>query len=998
MNALLSNKKTYYFNYRIFRNGQTQYFQCQLVKPGRERNEFVIGFKNIDEEKQQELAQQRKVEEALAAIEKINAALQEESAVSGALSQEYHSLFKIDALTGKMSLYRTDAIGMNPVLLKKLMEKGDYAAVLDKYIDTFVVPEDRERLRASSKLQVMLEQVPDVGLYKQGYRRIMNGVISYYEMNVVKTVNEAGTVTFVLGMRDVDEEMRRQIKQTREMEAQREIIEGLGSEYYSVLLVDPETDMVTTYRAEEEEGRAVAEYFRRHNNCWSKGLHSYAEEHVSELSRREFEEKLSLSYIRADGKDYSLIYEKVTDNGIIYLLVRVAFVHDKNGALAVVVGTRNVDDLIKKERQQEMALQEAYDAAEAANRAKTDFLSNMSHDIRTPMNGIIGMTAIAVSHLDEKERVRDSLQKITQASKHLLSLINEILDMSKIESGKVDLLEEEFNLSDLIDNLLAMTSSQIEEHHHALSVNISGVTHEAVIGDSLRIQKVFMNLMSNAVKYTPDGGSIQLSITEKPSNQAKVGCFEFVFEDNGIGMKEEFLEKIFDPFTRTEDGRVGKIQGTGLGMTISRNIVRMMGGDIKVDSKPGVGSRFTVTMYLKLQDKEDLHYDRFVNLDVLVADDDELSLESCCGMLNDFGMKAVGADVPIIIISAYDWSDIEQEARAAGANAFISKPLFRSRLARTFSSLVGEEEKYEQDEPLVELGNMHLSHYRALLVEDNELNAEIATEILEMTGITVELAADGTEAVDRMSECPDGKAKTEEKKGIYMKILVVDDEKEIADLVEIYLCNEGFDVRKFYRAEGVLDCIRTEQINLAILDVMLPDMDGFELLRRIRENYFFPIIMLTAKIQDMDKLTGLTLGADDYMTKPFNPLELIARVKTQIRRSVKYNPKVLKSEGNISDEIVIRGLTIDKTSHKCVLNGSELNLTPIEFSILLYLCERKGKVVSSEELFEHVWGEKYMDSNNTVMAHIARLRGKMKESSRHPKYVKTVWGVGYTVE
>lgn len=231
-----------------------------------------------------------------------------------------------------------------------------------------------------------------------------------------------------------------------------------------------------------------------------------------------------------------------------------------------------------------------------------------------------------------------------------------------------------------------------------------------------------------------------------------------------------------------------------------------------------------------------------------------------------------------------------------------------------------------------------------------------------------------------------------------MKILVVDDEKEIADLVEIYLCNEGFDVCKFYRAEGVLDCIRTEQIDLAILDVMLPDMDGFELLRRIRENYFFPIIMLTAKIQDMDKLTGLTLGADDYMTKPFNPLELIARVKTQIRRSVKYNPKVQKGEVDISNEIVIRGLTIDKTTHKCVLNGSELNLTPIEFSILLYLCERKGKVVSSEELFEHVWGEKYMDSNNTVMAHIARLRGKMKESSRHPKYVKTVWGVGYTVE
>ena len=206
-----------------------------------------------------------------------------------------------------------------------------------------------------------------------------------------------------------------------------------------------------------------------------------------------------------------------------------------------------------------MALQEAYDAAEAANKAKTEFLSNISHDIRTPMNGIIGMTAIAATHLDDKERVRDSLQKISQASKHMLSLINEVLDMSKIESGKVDLFEEEFNLSNLIDNLLSMTSEQISKHNHELSVNITGVTHEDVIGDSLRIQKVFTNLMSNAVKYTPDGGKISLSITEKPTNYAKVGCYEFVFEDNGIGMSEEYMKNIFEPFTRASDSRVNKI-------------------------------------------------------------------------------------------------------------------------------------------------------------------------------------------------------------------------------------------------------------------------------------------------------------------------------------------------------------------------------------------------------------------------------------------------------
>lgn len=223
---------------------------------------------------------------------------------------------------------------------------------------------------------------------------------------------------------------------------QREIIEGLGSEYYSVLLVNPEMDSVTVYRAQDEDGRAIAEYFHRHHYCWSKSVKSYAAEMISKESRSEFLKKLSLEHIWADGKDYSFIYEKVTEDGIIYLQVRVSFVRETGGGLAVVVGTRNVDALIRKERQQEMALRAAFDAAEAANKAKTDFLSNMSHDIRTPMNGIIGMTAIAAAHIQDKERVQDSLQKITQASKHLLSLINEVLDMSKIESGKVDLVPE----------------------------------------------------------------------------------------------------------------------------------------------------------------------------------------------------------------------------------------------------------------------------------------------------------------------------------------------------------------------------------------------------------------------------------------------------------------------------------------------------------------------------------------------------------------------------
>lgn len=228
------------------------------------------------------------------------------------------------------------------------------------------------------------------------------------------------------------------------------------------------------------------------------------------------------------------------------------------------------------------------------------------------------------------------------------------------------------------------------------------------------------------------------------------------------------------------------------------------------------------------------------------------------------------------------------------------------------------------------------------------------------------------------------------------KILIVDDEKEIADLVEVYLLNEGYQIRKFYNGLDALACVEQENLSLAILDVMLPDMDGFTLCRKIREKHLYPVIMLTAKVEDTDKITGLTLGADDYITKPFNPLELTARVRTQLRRYTRYNAG--DGAAPAADEINIRGLQISKNSHKCFLNGNELTLTPLEFDILWYLCQHRGNVISSEELFAAVWGEIYFDSNNTVMTHIARLREKMQEPARKPKYIKTVWGVGYTIE
>lgn len=226
-------------------------------------------------------------------------------------------------------------------------------------------------------------------------------------------------------------------------------------------------------------------------------------------------------------------------------------------------------------------------------------------------------------------------------------------------------------------------------------------------------------------------------------------------------------------------------------------------------------------------------------------------------------------------------------------------------------------------------------------------------------------------------------------------ILVVDDEKPIADLIEVYLQNEGYEVHKFYTGSEALACVQERNIDLAILDVMLPDIDGFTICQRIREQYFFPIIMLTAKVEDMDKIMGLTIGADDYITKPFNPLEVVARVKTQLRRTMRYDQGAPKPS---AEEMDVRGLVINKETHKCSLYGKNVPLTPIEFSILWYLCENRGKVISSEQLFEEVWGEKYLDNNNTVMAHIGRLREKLGDSSRRPKFIKTVWGVGYQIE
>ena len=378
----------------------------------------------------------------------------------------------------------------------------------------------------------------------------------------------------------------------------------------------------------------------------------------------------------------------------------------KNGKLEkVLLASMDVTQEKKAEIESRQALKEAYRSAENANRAKTEFLSNMSHDIRTPMNAIVGLTAIAGANIESQDRVIECLSKITKSSRHLLGLINEVLDMARIESGKMTLAQEDFNLPDLVDNLITLTKPVIDEHKHNLDIHINHIEHESVCGDSLRIQQVFVNLMSNAVKYTPDGGNITFSIEEKPNGFSELGCYEFTIEDNGIGMSPEFQKIMFDPFSRADDHRTTR-------------------HELKNDY-------FAVILDWKMPEIDGIETARQIR-------------------------KRIGKEITIIVLTSYEFSEIEEEAKAAGVDAFIAKPLFRSRLTATLRQFTSGRKEKTARNYLEKLSESDYTGKRILLVEDNELNREIAGEILQMTGAKVETAENGKIAVEKVEASPEG--------------------------------------------------------------------------------------------------------------------------------------------------------------------------------------------------------------------------------------------------
>lgn len=690
-----------------------------------------------------------------------------------------------------------------------------------------------------------------------------NGEIRHVIGNI-KLLKENGRLFYQRFLLDCTAQ---KLQEKKNEHRQMKLLQALSIDYSLVCFVEVSTGMVFPLQNNTEKSE---------RSTFSKkiplreSMELYIQNSVYEDDREMLRNAVSLENLKnvlTDKKLYCINYRVYKDGEIKYFQMRAVYIGTWDKDHGIVLGFRNVNEEIRNEIEQKNLLEDALLQANRANKAKSVFLSNMSHDIRTPMNAIVGFTTLALNHIDRQEQVQEYLKKIMTSGNHLLSLINDILDMSRIESGKMHLEEKPCRLPDILHGLHSILQADIRAKQLELYMDAVDIKNEEIFCDKLRLNQVLLNLLSNSVKYTGSGGIVSVRIIEKAG--APEGCanYEFHIKDTGIGMSEEFISHIFEPFEREKNSTLSGIPGTGLGMAITKNIVDMMNGSIEVKSKQGVGTEFIVTFTFRLNSevKVTQTIPELKDCRALVVDDDFNTCDSVTYMLGQLGMRAewtlsgkeavlrtkqaamrndnysvyiidwlmpdmngievtrrirkeIGDSVPIIVLTAYDWSDIESEAKEAGVAAFCSKPLFFSELTDCLYSVINSEDNNKT--PLVPKSqNLHSG--RILLAEDNELNQEIAVEILNEAGIDVEVADNGQIAVDMLKKSKPG----------------------------------------YYR--------------LILMDVQMPVMNGYEATKAIRklentELASIPILAMTANAFEEDKQAALASGMNGHIAKPID--------------------------------------------------------------------------------------------------------------------------------
>ena len=627
--------------------------------------------------------------------------------------------------------------------------REEIRTIFDNKFDNMLHPDDRN---LSSDYVTRILDTRGHGSEKDQIYRLL-GKDGYHWVTDATTLVKSGNQTFFQGnITDFTDFVKAKEKKEQEIELQREIIEGLGKEYFSVLAVELDKDRVLSYRESGENGKIISDFCRKCGNRWSKIIPSYAEMMGSDNTNGEFENQLGLETLRSQEKDYSMTYEFKLETGINYHQVRVAFVKKKDGTRMAVVGTRNIDSLIKKERMQEEKLKKAYVAAENANKAKTEFLNNMSHDIRTPMNVILGYNHLMKSQLTESKQL-DYQKKIEQSGKLLLAIINNVLDMARIESGKIKVDENYERVGEVVDEIISTFSSEAEEKEIHLSGSMK-VTHRNILCDGTKIREIYVNLVSNAMKYTPRGGNVTITVEELPCEKEGYMKVKSEIKDTGIGMSKEYLPTLFEPFSREQNTTIGRIGGTGLGMPIVKKMVDLMGGSIEVASELGKGTVFTFTLMHKIADRK--FYSQKTeaaetsemgkNLSgkhVLLAEDNDLNAEIAVTVLEETGIviervedgiqcvnrvaqmspgtydlilmdiqmpnmdgyqaaqcirhldDKMKAEIPIIAMTANAFAEDRKKAFDAGMNGHIAKPIDIEKLGAVILSVLNKQENLQ---------------------------------------------------------------------------------------------------------------------------------------------------------------------------------------------------------------------------------------------------------------------------------------------------------------